>query len=64
MKKIVIDVLPDGTTTIHAVGFAGNSCNLATRELELLLAGDGAVDKKPSPDFFNQITPTQTNTRG
>lgn len=53
MKKIVIEIKPDGTTKIDANGFQGQQCTLATRELELALAGDMSnVEDKKKPDFF------------
>lgn len=55
-KKVVIEIEPDGSTTIDAQGFKGNSCTLATRELEVALVGTTASpsDRKPKPDFFAQ----------
>lgn len=62
MKKIVIEIDPDGTTKVDAQGFKGKSCSLATKELELALAGSGdAVDKRPKPDYY--ATTGNTNTQ-
>ncbi len=59
MKQVVITILPDGTTQIDAQGFTGQQCSLATKEIELALAGNtGSVEKKPKPDFYNQINNT------
>ena len=53
MKKIVIEFNPDGVSKIDAQGFQGQSCALATRELELALGGSPTdVDRKPKPDFY------------
>ncbi len=64
-RKIVVDIATDGDVKIDAQGFAGSSCTLATRSLELLLAGgdvSGVKDDK-KPDFFASVTPgaKQTN---
>ena len=62
MKKIVIEIEADGTTKVDAQGFKGKSCSLATREIELALAGtDDTVDKRPKPDFY--ATTGNTNTQ-
>lgn len=59
-KKVVITIQADGTSVVEAVGFKGGTCTLATRELELALAGDMSnVEDKKGPDFFQSITPTQ-----
>lgn len=53
MKKVVVEIAPDGSTKIDAQGFVGGSCAVATRELEVLLAGSGgSVDDKKKPDFY------------
>lgn len=60
MKEITITVNPDGTSSIAATGFVGPTCSLATRELELVLAGDASnVDDKKDPSYWQQLTPTQ-----
>ncbi len=53
MKEVHITVRTDGSTEVDAKGFTGNSCQTATRGIELLLAGgpDGLDDKK-KPDFY------------
>lgn len=52
-KEIHIHVSTDGSTNIDAKGFQGGSCTIATREMELLLAGgpDGVDDKK-KPEYY------------
>lgn len=58
-KQIVIEIETDGSTSIDAQGFAGSSCTVATRELEVLLAGgsSGVSDKK-KPDFYARVPGT------
>ena len=61
VKKVVIDVSPEGETKIDAQGFVGSSCALATKELELVLAGgsSGVTDQK-KPDFYAQVAGNNT----
>jgi len=55
MRKIVVEIKPDGTSSIDAQGFQGQSCALATRELELVLAGPGGeIKDNKKPDFYVQ----------
>jgi hypothetical protein len=62
MKKILIDIFPDGSSKVDADGFKGASCSLATKELELALAGNSSgVEDKRKPDYYQSITPTQTH---
>lgn len=52
-KKVVVHIDSDGSTTIDAQGFTGNSCTLATRELEVALTNGGQVDSdSKKPDFY------------
>lgn len=53
-RKVVIEVDVDGSTSIDAQGFKGNSCSLATKELEMALVGApvDAGDRKYKPDFY------------
>ena len=52
-KKIVIEFFTDGSSKVDAQGFKGQQCSLATRELELALAGDmSKVDDTKKPDFY------------
>lgn len=54
-KKIVIECHADGRTNLEAVGFQGNSCQVATRQIEMALAGGaGNTDSKPKPEFYAQ----------
>jgi hypothetical protein len=62
MKKVVIEILPDGSSKVDAQGFKGSQCSLATRELELALAGSGPVDDRKKPDFYAQNSQTQADT--
>lgn len=60
MKKVTITVQPDGSSTITTTGFIGPTCSLATKELELVLAGSASnVEDKKSPDYYQSLTPTQ-----
>ena len=60
MKEITILIKPDGSSEIKATGFVGPQCSLATRDLELVLAGDmSEVKDKKDPPYFQSITPTQ-----
>ena len=53
MKKVIIEIEADGTSSIDAEGFKGQSCTLATREIELALAGvQTGVDDRKKPDFY------------
>lgn len=52
MKKVIIEIMPDGTSKVDSQGFTGSSCALATRDLELALAGSGPVDDRKKPDFY------------
>lgn len=60
-KKVVIDIYTDGSSKVDSQGFVGNSCTLATRELELALAGSdpGNRDDKKKPEFA--MNPGQSN---
>lgn len=61
MKKVIIEVFPDGSSKIDAQGFKGQQCSLATKELEMALVGNdmGAIDKRPKPDFYATTGATQ-----
>lgn len=62
MKKVLIEIMPDGSSTVDAQGFQGQSCALATREIELALAGSpSSVDDRKKPDFY--ATTGQHNTQ-
>jgi len=49
MKRIDIDVDPDGGITIDAVGFSGPDCEQATRFLEEALGE--TVSRKHKPQY-------------
>jgi hypothetical protein len=53
-KKVIIEVFTDGSSKVDSSGFQGNSCTLATKELELALAGEDPSnrDDKKKPDFY------------
>lgn len=63
MKTVEITILPDGTTTIKAKGFKGVGCASATKELEMVLAGNSPDNKsdKRDPEFYQSITGSQMN---
>lgn len=59
-RSVTVEIKPDGVTKVEAHGFQGASCTLATRELELVLAGNpGNVEDRRKPDFY--ATNGQTN---
>jgi len=47
MKRIAIDIGPDGTLSIDAVGFSGPDCEQATQFLEEALGTTVARQLKP-----------------
>lgn len=55
MKKIIVKILPDGTMTVEAEGYTGNSCEEATKFLKALGEVTGENNK---PEYFE--TPLQT----
>lgn len=62
MKKVLIQIFPDGSSKVDAEGFKGSQCSLATKELELALAGNmSGVDDKKKPDFYATNPQSQTN---
>ena len=61
MKKVIIDIYPDGSSKVDAEGFKGQSCSLATKDLELALAGNaGGVEDRKKPDFYQSHSNGQT----
>jgi hypothetical protein len=64
-RKIVIEIHDDGSSSVDAQGFVGNSCSLATKEIEYALAGHdpGNRDDKKKPEFAMNpgSTATQRN---
>lgn len=54
MKQVVVEIATDGSTTVDSQGFKGNTCTIATRELELALAGGGDISDKKKPDYYAQ----------
>lgn len=59
-KEVTITVNADGTSEVKATGFVGPQCSLATKELELVLAGNASnVDDKKDPAYWQSFTPTQ-----
>lgn len=62
-KKIVVSVAADGDVKIDAQGFTGSACSLATRSLEMVLAGNDMSNVKDDkkPDFFARVSPSATH---
>lgn len=54
MKTVTVELFSDGSSKVDSSGFVGNSCTLATRDIELALAGNDPSnrDDKKKPDFF------------
>lgn len=46
-QEIVIDIMPDGTVKVDALGFEDNTCAAATKQIEILLGGHQKRDEKP-----------------
>lgn len=62
MKKVIIEIHADGSSKVDAEGFKGSQCSLATKELELALAGNMSdVSDKKKPDFYAHNPQSQTN---
>ncbi len=61
-KQVIVTIAPDGSSTVDSKGFQGNSCTLATKELELALAGNdpGNRDDKKKPEFYQSLTGQNT----
>lgn len=55
-RQIVIEIAPDGATTIEAVGFTGTACEDATRALEQALGIATARTGKPEREAKVQRT--------
>ena len=51
-RRIIIEINPDGSTTLETKGFQGTACQLASKELELAIAGGAAIDSKNTPEFY------------
>ena len=51
MKRVIIDIAPDGSVKIDAVGFSGPECEKATRFLDEAL---GKVTKNTRKPEFNK----------
>ena len=47
MKKIIVTIAPDGSTTVETSGFKGKSCQDATRQIEQALGAVVSDTKKP-----------------
>jgi hypothetical protein len=53
-KRVVIQIQPDGTTSVDAQGFKGKGCAEATDQIAIALGGDfrDKSDDKKKPDYF------------
>lgn len=62
MKKIVVNILRDGSTTVDAQGFKGKGCTDATQAIELAIGGADPSNKQQDrkPDFFAEHSSTGT----
>ncbi|RRJ54809.1 DUF2997 domain-containing protein [Paenibacillus oralis] len=58
-KSIVITCKTDGTFSIEAFGFDGNTCEKATAPYEEALGGE-TIDKKRKAEYFNVDTSIQS----
>ncbi|MGV2886142.1 DUF2997 domain-containing protein [Paenibacillus taichungensis] len=58
-KKIEITIKPDGTFSIEAFGFEGNTCEKATAPYEEALGGETIV-KNRKPEYFNVNAASQS----
>lgn len=62
VKKVVVEIYPDGSSKVDSAGFKGNSCTLATKEIELALAGNDPGNRSDTkkPDFYATTGNTQS----
>jgi hypothetical protein len=53
-RHVTVVFNTDGSSTIEAHNFQGVGCKDATKQLEMVLAGNDASNKdtKPKPDFY------------
>ena len=58
MPQVIIDITPDGETTVEARGFQGAQCRDATSALERALGTTTKDVKKPE---YSQVTTTASN---
>jgi hypothetical protein len=62
MKQINVDIAPDGSVEIDAVGFSGPDCEQATRFLEEALGT--AVSKTRKPEYRRRAALRRTQSLG
>lgn len=60
-KRIEIICKTDGTFSIEAFGFEGNTCEKETAPYEEVLGGE-TMEKKRKPEYFN-VNATKQSTR-
>lgn len=53
-KTVTVEIFTDGSSKVDSSGFTGNSCTLATKDIELALAGSDPSnrDDRKKPDFY------------
>jgi hypothetical protein len=62
MKRIDIDIGPDGSIAIDAVGFSGPDCEEATRFLEEALGE--TISRQEKPEYRQRATVQRHQTLG
>ncbi len=63
MPHVIIDISPDGETTIEARGFQGAQCKDATRAIENALGKTTKDAKKPEYSHANTTTSNKVRQR-
>lgn len=63
-KRIVVNILPDGTTSVDAQGFQGKGCQEATEQVAIALGGPSRdkSDDKRKPEYFGANVGKSTGT--
>ncbi len=53
--KVIVSVDPVGGVHIETVGFAGDSCAVATKDLErVLISKDGTMTEEKKDEYYQQ----------
>lgn len=52
MKKVVIDILPNGEVKVEAIGFEGCGCEEATKAVEEL---GKIISRKKKPEYNRSV---------
>ena len=58
MKQIIIEIGPDGSVKIEAIGFKGSACEAATKPFEQAL---GVAQKKTKKPEYSQAAQNTQN---